>query len=113
MSPIVAVTGIGLVTALGATREETWRRMIGGECGVRPVTVFGTTGYRSRVAAEVDVRDVDRNLGSLRLRRYSRGDRIRTVCRGGGHSRRRIDGRDDRSSTSRKLRLNRWYNHTA
>lgn len=76
MSPIVAVTGIGLVTALGATREETWRRMIGGECGVRPVTVFGTTGYRSRVAAEVDVRDVDRNLGSLRLRRYSRGDRI-------------------------------------
>lgn len=76
MSGRVAVTGIGLVTALGATREETWRRMVAGECGVRPATVFDTTGYRSRVAAEVDIHAVDANLVSLRRRRYSRSDRI-------------------------------------
>ena len=35
----VVVTGIGLVTSLGATREESWRRMVAGECGIRPVTV--------------------------------------------------------------------------
>ena len=72
----VAVTGIGLVTALGATREESWRRMVAGECGVRPVTVFGTEGYRSRVAAEVDISAVDSGLTDLRHRRHSRGDRI-------------------------------------
>jgi len=72
----VAVTGIGLVTALGATREESWRRMVAGECGVRPVTVFGTEGYRSRVAAEVDISAVDTGLTDLRHRRHSRGDRI-------------------------------------
>lgn len=76
MSQRVAVTGIGLVTALGATREESWRRMVAGECGVRPVTVFGTDGYRSRVAAEVDISAVDSGLRELRHRRHSRGDRI-------------------------------------
>jgi 3-oxoacyl-[acyl-carrier-protein] synthase II len=76
MSRRVVVTGIGLVTALGSSREETWSRMIAGECGIRPVTVFDTTGYRSRVAAEVDIRTVDGQLGPLRLRRHSRSDRI-------------------------------------
>ncbi len=76
MTPPIVVTGIGLVTALGATREETWRRMLAGECGVRPVTVFGTEGYRSRVAAEVEIASVDAGLGELKRRRYSRGDRI-------------------------------------
>ena len=59
MTPRVAITGIGLVTALGTTREETWRRMLAGECGIRPATVFDTEGYRSRVAAEVDMDALD------------------------------------------------------
>ncbi len=76
MSRRVVITGIGLVTALGSTREESWRRMVAGECGVRPVTVFDTEGYRSRMAGEVDMDAVDAALPSLRLRRLSRGDRI-------------------------------------
>src|SRR5262245_20142768 len=76
MSTRVAVTGIGLITALGATREESWRRMVAGECGVRPVTIFETENYRSRVAGEVDIAAVGAGLSDLRRRRYSRGDRI-------------------------------------
>jgi 3-oxoacyl-[acyl-carrier-protein] synthase II len=72
----VAITGIGLVTALGATREESWRRMLAGECGVRPTTVFDTEGYRSRVAAEVDMQAIDEGSTPLQRRRRSRGDRI-------------------------------------
>ena len=76
MKTRVAITGVGLVTALGATREESWRRITAGECGVRPVTVFDTDGYRSRVAAEVDMDAVDAGSTPLERRRRSRGDRI-------------------------------------
>jgi 3-oxoacyl-[acyl-carrier-protein] synthase II len=76
MSERVVVTGVGLVTALGPTREESWARMMAGECGIRPVTVFDTTGYRSRIAGEVNIEPVDAQLTSLKVRRHSRSDRI-------------------------------------
>jgi len=72
----IAITGVGLVTALGATREESWRRMLAGECGIRPATVIETDGYRSRVAAEVDIDAVDEGSTPLERRRRSRSDRI-------------------------------------
>jgi len=72
----VVVTGIGLVTALGATREESWRRMLAGDCGIRATQVFDTDGYRSRVAAEVDMPAVDAGTTPLERRRRSRSDRI-------------------------------------
>jgi 3-oxoacyl-[acyl-carrier-protein] synthase II len=72
----VAITGIGLVTALGTTRDESWRRMIAGDCGIGATTVFDTQGYRSRVAAEVDMQAVDEGTTPLERRRRSRGDRI-------------------------------------
>jgi len=76
MSTRVAITGVGLVTALGTTREESWRRMLEGECGIRPATVFDTEGYRSRVAAEVDMDALDGDAAPLDRRRRSRSDRI-------------------------------------
>ena len=76
MSRRVVITGIGLTTALGATREETWAHMLEGECGVRPVTVFDSEGFRSRVAAEVDMTSIDAAMTPLERRRRSRGDRI-------------------------------------
>ena len=72
----VAITGIGLVTALGTTREESWRRMLAGDCGIRATTVFDTDGYRSRVAAEVDIDALDAGSTALERRRQSRSDRI-------------------------------------
>ena len=76
MSTRVAITGVGLVTALGATREESWRRMLAGECGIGATTIFDTEGYRSRVAAEVDIDAVDEGSTPLERRRRSRSDRI-------------------------------------
>ena len=76
MTRRVAITGVGLVTALGVTREESWRRMLAGECGIRGTTVFDTEGYRSRVAAEVAIDAVDEGSTPLARRRRSRSDRI-------------------------------------
>jgi 3-oxoacyl-[acyl-carrier-protein] synthase II len=72
----IAITGIGLVTSLGGTREETWGRMLIGECGIRPITVFDTDGYRSRVAAEIDSARFETRLEPLQRRRWARGDQF-------------------------------------
>jgi 3-oxoacyl-[acyl-carrier-protein] synthase II len=80
MSRRIAITGIGLVTALGSTREETWRRLVVGECGMKRVTLFDTDGYRSRIAAEVSTPDILRQLTRLERRRWSRGDQFGVVA---------------------------------
>jgi 3-oxoacyl-[acyl-carrier-protein] synthase II len=72
----VAITGIGLVTSLGATREETWQAMLSGRCGMRPVSVFDASGYRSQVAGEVDLTRVQDVCSRLERRRLSRSDQI-------------------------------------
>jgi 3-oxoacyl-[acyl-carrier-protein] synthase II len=72
----VAITGVGLVTALGATRDDSWRRMLAGDCGIRATTLFDTDGYRSRVAAQVDIDAVDAGSTPRERRRRSRSDRI-------------------------------------
>jgi 3-oxoacyl-[acyl-carrier-protein] synthase II len=76
----VAITGIGLVTGLGATREDTWQALTAGRCAIRPVTVFETEGYRSRVAAEVPMASVEAQLTPLERRRWSRSDQIGVVA---------------------------------
>jgi 3-oxoacyl-[acyl-carrier-protein] synthase II len=80
MSRRIAITGIGLVTSLGTTREQTWERLIAGECGVRPLTVFDSTGYRSRVAAEVATGEIAARLTPLERRRWSRSDQFGMVA---------------------------------
>jgi 3-oxoacyl-[acyl-carrier-protein] synthase II len=72
----VAITGIGLITGLGATREETWDAMLAGSCGIRPVTAFDATGYRSHVAAEVPMDRVQAARSPVERRRLSRSDQI-------------------------------------
>jgi len=76
----VAITGIGLVSGLGTTREATWRALVAGQCGMRPITIFDTDGYRSRVAAEVSMAPVDAQLTPLERRRWSRGDQFGMVA---------------------------------
>jgi len=72
----VAITGIGLVSALGTTRESTWTAMLEGRCGIGPVTAFDVSGFRSHVAGEVPMRVVDARFSPLQRRRWSRADRF-------------------------------------
>ncbi len=49
----VAITGIGMVSALGVGRERVWQNLVDGRCGIGRVTLFDTAGYRSQLAAEI------------------------------------------------------------
>lgn len=49
----LVVTGFGLVSALGNDVDSTWRRIVAEERGVRPLTLFDASGYKSSIGAEV------------------------------------------------------------
>lgn len=76
----VAITGVGVVSALGLTREETWARMVEGACGIRPVSVFDASGFRSRIAGEVAVSRLRDRFSPFEWRRWSRADRLGVVA---------------------------------
>ena len=53
----VVVTGLGVVTPLGYAVDVFWNNLLAGKCGVGPITAFDTTGFDTKIAAEV--RDFD------------------------------------------------------
>ncbi len=52
--PIVVVTGIGVVTSLGAGKADNWKKLTAGESGIRTITRFPTDGLKSTMAGTVD-----------------------------------------------------------
>jgi 3-oxoacyl-[acyl-carrier-protein] synthase II len=49
----VVVTGLGLVTPTGVGTEQSWQALLAGKSGVGLITLFDTTDYACRIAAEV------------------------------------------------------------
>lgn len=52
--PTVVVTGMGVVTSLGAGKAENWTKLTAGESGIRTITRFPTDGLRTTMAGTVD-----------------------------------------------------------
>ncbi|MEZ4224083.1 MAG: beta-ketoacyl-[acyl-carrier-protein] synthase family protein [Polyangiaceae bacterium] len=50
----VAVTGVGIVTALGSDASSCLRALLAGQRGIRQIRAFDVTGHRCRIGAEVD-----------------------------------------------------------
>ncbi len=68
----VVVTGLGAVTPLGITAPEFWRRLVAGESGVGPITVFDASVFTTRIAAEVKDFNADELIGKKEARRMDR-----------------------------------------
>ncbi len=71
----VAVTGVGMVSALGSDARTTFARLCAGESGIAPVKAFDATGQRSTLAAEVPRFD-DSFVPSGEEDLWSRSDRM-------------------------------------
>jgi 3-oxoacyl-[acyl-carrier-protein] synthase II len=52
--PIVVVTGLGVVTSLGAGKTDNWAKLTAGESGIRAITRFRTDGLKTRIAGTID-----------------------------------------------------------
>jgi 3-oxoacyl-[acyl-carrier-protein] synthase II len=52
--PIVVVTGMGVVTSLGAGNAENWAKLTAGQSGIRQIRRFSTEGLRTQIGGEID-----------------------------------------------------------
>jgi 3-oxoacyl-[acyl-carrier-protein] synthase II len=66
---------MGAVTAIGSTLEQTWASLLSGACGIRPLSLFDPSAYRTQTAAEVP-EIPDGFLTAAERRRMSRADRM-------------------------------------
>jgi 3-oxoacyl-[acyl-carrier-protein] synthase II len=57
--PIVVVTGMGVITSLGAGKTDNWKKLTAGESGIRTITRFPTDGLKTTMAGTVDFVPVD------------------------------------------------------
>jgi 3-oxoacyl-[acyl-carrier-protein] synthase II len=57
--PVVVVTGMGIMTSLGAGKADNWAKLVAGESGIRTITRFPTDGLKTTMAGTVDFVTVD------------------------------------------------------
>ena len=68
----VVVTGVGAITPLGLTFQESWAGLIAGRSGIGPITRFDATGFETTFAGEVRGFDAGEALGKKEARRMDR-----------------------------------------
>ena len=74
MDERIVVTGMGAVTAVGATTASTWESLVAGRSGVRTISIFDPSRLSVRIAAEVSdwkPEDYMARKDARRMDRYS------------------------------------------
>jgi 3-oxoacyl-[acyl-carrier-protein] synthase II len=52
--PVVVVTGLGVITSLGAGKADNWSKLAAGESGIRRITRFANDGLKTTIAGTVE-----------------------------------------------------------
>ena len=52
--PVVVVTGLGVMTSLGAGKSDNWAKLTSGASGIKTITRFATDGLKTRIAGTID-----------------------------------------------------------
>jgi 3-oxoacyl-[acyl-carrier-protein] synthase II len=79
----VVVTGLGVVSPLGHSIGELWGGLLASQCGIDKITLFDTTAYDCKIAAEVKGFDPLPSFPSAKDVR--RSDRFTQFAVGAGH----------------------------
>ncbi len=49
----IVVTGLGMLTPVGNTVEESWKNIVAGKSGIAPITAFDTTNFPVKISGSV------------------------------------------------------------
>lgn len=76
----VVVTGIGAVTPVGNTAEETWANLLAGKSGAAPITHFDTTNFKTQFACEVKGLNVNDYIDRKEARKMDRYTQLAIIA---------------------------------
>ena len=68
----VVITGMGAVTPIGHTVEESWQAVRQGVCAIAPITAYDTSAQKVKLAAEVKDFDPSADIDKRELRHLDR-----------------------------------------
>ncbi len=68
----VVVTGLGAVTPVGNTPEETWKSLVAGKSGAAPIKSFDSSLFKTHFACEVKDLDINEYIDRKESRKLDR-----------------------------------------
>jgi len=74
--PRVVITGMGMISPLGHSVEESWSNLLAGVSGVGPITQFDASAFSTRIAGEVKDFDPKAYMDPKEARRMSRASQL-------------------------------------
>ena len=74
--PRVVITGIGVMSPMGHTAEESWQSLLNGRSGIGPITQFDATEFPCRIAGEVKGFVAKKYMDFKEARRMSRASQL-------------------------------------
>lgn len=76
----IVITGMGAITPLGHSVEQTWERLVDGISGVAPITRFDTNELQVKIACEVKDFHPEEHMERAEARRRDRYQQFGTVA---------------------------------
>ena len=76
----VVVTGLGAVTPVGNTPEETWGNLVAGKSGAAPITLFDASKFKSQFACEVKGLNMNDYIDRKEARKMDRYTQLALVA---------------------------------
>lgn len=74
--PRVVITGMGMLSPLGNTVEESWANLLAGHSGIGPITQFDASEFPTRIAGEVKDFSARDYMDFKEARRMSRASQL-------------------------------------
>ena len=76
----VVVTGLGAVTPVGNTPEETWENLVDGKSGAAPITLFDASNFKTQFACEVKGLNINEYIDRKEARKMDRYTQLALVA---------------------------------
>lgn len=80
MSEKVLITGLNIISSLGLNSNETWKNLLDGKSGIKPISLFDATHLDTRFAGEVPAAFKEYSKAYIKKRVGKQMTRVSQMC---------------------------------